>query len=87
MRYLVTLRLAPAHRTLEYARHLLEPLGLRIDVQYGLVSISPKRSLFVVRVGGEIDGEALASLPEVAGVHGDPKIAPFAKGGEDSKGD
>jgi hypothetical protein len=87
MRYLITLRLTPADRTFEHAQKLLEPFGLRADAQYGLVLISPKRSLFVVRVEGDIKDEALRALPEVVGVHGDPKIAPIGKPDEDNKGD
>ena len=87
MRYLITLRLTPADRTLEHAQSLLEPLGLGVDAQYGLVMISPKRSIFVVRVEGDINEETLTALPEVVGVHGDPKIAPIGKDHEDNKGD
>jgi hypothetical protein len=49
--------------------------------------ISPKRSLFVVRVEGDINEDALVALPEVVGVHGDPKIAPIGKRNDDNKGD
>ena len=87
MRYLITLRLSPPHTTLEYAQDLLEPLGLRIDTQYGLVSISPKRNLYVVRVLGEISEEALNALVEVVGVHGDIKIAPIENTDEHDKGE
>ena len=87
MRYLITLRLTPTDRTFGHAQSLLEPFGLGVDAQYGLVMISPKRSLFVVRVEGDINEDALVALPEVVGVHGDPKIAPIGKRNDDNKGD
>jgi hypothetical protein len=87
MRYLITLRLTPADSSLDHAQHLLKPFGLRVDAQYGLVLISPKRSLYVVRVEGDIEEAALSALPEVVGVHGDPKIAPIGKDHEDNKGE
>ena len=86
MRYLITLRLSPNDTTLEHAQALLEPLGLCVDVHYGLVTISPKRSLFVVRVEGDIDEVVLNSLSEVMGVHGDVKIAPIRSAKDNSKG-
>lgn len=87
MRYLITLQLSPPDATLEHAQALLEPHGLCVDVHYGLVAISPKRRLFVVRVEGDIDEEVLNSLFEVIGVHGDIKIAPIGSANNDSKGD
>ena len=77
MRYLITLKLAPFEATLAHARKLLEPLGLTVDIAYGLIIISPKRSLYVVRVEGEINDEQLSALPEVVGVHGEVRIAPI----------
>ncbi len=79
MRYLVTLKFAPSEATLVRARELLELLGLTVDDAYGLVSISPKRGLYVVRVEGEVNNEQLSALPEVVGVHGDVHIAPIKK--------
>ena len=87
MRYLITLRLAAKDSTFEHAQSLLKPFGLGVDVHYGLVMISPKRNLYVVRVEGEINEQALTALPEVVGVHGDPKIAPILKRNENNKGD
>ena len=87
MRYLITLRLAPADATLKHAQTLLEPLGLSIDTRYGLVAISPKRSLFVVRVEGEVNEDALNALAEVVGVHGDIKIAPIGNTDGHDKGE
>lgn len=39
MRYLITLRLDPHDATLAYARALVEPYGLNVDTDCGLVSI------------------------------------------------
>lgn len=87
MRYLITLRLAPKDSTFEHVQSLLKPLGLGADTHYGLVMISPKRNLFVVRVEGDINEEALTALPEVVGVYGDTKIAPIEKRNDNNKGD
>ena len=85
MRYLITLKFAPFEATLEHARELLEPFGLTVDVAFGLVSISPKRGLYVVRVEGEVNNELLSTLPEVVGVHGDVKIAPIKKTDDENR--
>ena len=87
MRYLITLRLAPPDRTFEHVQDLLKPLGLRVDAQYGLVMISPKRRLFVVRVEGDLKKDALMALSGVVGVHGDPKIAPIGNRNDVSTGE
>ena len=83
MRYLITLKFAPSEATLAQARELLEPFGLVVDVAYGLVIISPKRGLYVVRVEGGINNEQLSALPEVVGVHGEVKIAPIQQSDEE----
>lgn len=87
MRFLITLKLTPEVSTFEHALSLLKPLGLEVDVDYGLVMISPKRNLFVVRVEGDISEDALSALSEFVGVHGDPNIAPIEKGSDNTKGD
>ena len=87
MRYLITLKLTSKDSTFEHAQSLLKPLGLRVDAHYGLVMISPKRSLFVVRVEGDIDKKALSALPQFVGVYGDPKIAPIEKRNDNNQGD
>jgi hypothetical protein len=43
--------------------------------------------LFVVRVVGDINEEALNALAEVVGVHGDIKIAPIGNTNEQDKGE
>jgi hypothetical protein len=88
MRYLITLRLAPHDATLAHARALVEPYGLKVDTDYGLVSISPKRGLYVVRVDGDPgDADSVALSEEVVGVHGDVKIAPIDPDDTGSKGE
>ena len=87
MRYLITLRLTPADARLDRVQKRLEPLGVQLDSGYGLVSISPKRRLYVARAEGEIDEQVLQDVPEVVGVHGDAKIAPIGSADEDRKGE
>lgn len=79
MLYLITLKFTNTEATLARAQDLLEPLGLMPDSDYGLIMISPKRGLYVVRVEGDINNEQLLALPEVVGVHGDSRIAPIKK--------
>ncbi|WP_448570249.1 hypothetical protein [Trichothermofontia sp.] len=72
---LVTLQLESPHNTLAYVQQLSGLQGVTIDADYGLVLISPQRSLYVVRVVGALDAEQLmAQHPEVKGVHGDVTI-------------
>jgi hypothetical protein len=78
MRYLITLRIEPPDATLAHVQAALEPSGLTVDTDYGLVSISPKRGLYVVRADGNPeDADSAALAEEVVGVHGDVKIAPI----------
>lgn len=79
MRYLITLRLDSSEATLAHARELLDAFGLTVDVDYGLVNISPSRGLYVVRIEDGVDIERLTALPEVVGVHGDINIAPITQ--------
>ena len=78
MRYLITLNLPPPNNSLSYVRQLDGIKDLEIDENYGLVLISPKRDLYVIRVSGEIDPQSLMAIqPLVKGVHGDIKVAPI----------
>lgn len=78
MQYLVTLQLEPPLNSLEQVKQLSGIQDLDVDEEYGLVLISPKRHLYVVRVSGEIDSDQLMAMqPLVKGVHGDVKIAPI----------
>lgn len=78
MRYIVTLKLTPPSNSLDTVRNLPGFKEVLVDEAYGLVPISPKRNLYVIRVLGDLDPTELMSIqPEVTGVHGDLKIEPF----------
>ena len=88
MRYLITLRLDPPYATPAHVQAILAPSGLKVDTGYGVVLISPKRGLYVVRADGSAEGAESANLArEVVGVHGDAKIAPIEPDNADSEGD
>jgi hypothetical protein len=75
--YLITLYLLPPHNSLNDVKTLDGIKDLKIDEDYGLVLISPKRNLYVIRVSGNLDIQKLMAVqPSVKGVHGDPRIAP-----------
>ncbi len=78
--HIIKLQLVPPNNTLEHVRHIRGLDGLDIDENYGVVSISPKRGLYVIRVSDDIDINKIRSLPEVMGVYGDVRIAPINKG-------
>lgn len=78
MQYLVTLQLEPPQNSLEQVKQLSGIQDLEVDEEYGLVLISPKRHLYVIRVSGAIDSDQLMAMqPLVKGVHGEVKIAPI----------
>lgn len=78
MQYLVTLYLEPPQNSLEAVKQLSGIEGLDIDEEYGLVPISPKRHLYVIRVKGDLDPNHLMSIqPAVKGVHGDIIVSPY----------
>jgi len=77
MPHLITLQLTPPHNTFSYVRGLPGMEHLAIDETYGLVAISPKRGLYVIRVSGDIDQEALLAVSEVKGIYADVRIAPI----------
>jgi hypothetical protein len=77
-RYLLTLKLDPGHNSLQDVQAFPGLKNLEIDENYGVINISPKRSLYVIRVAGEIDPQQLMlSQPQIKGVHGDAKVAVF----------
>lgn len=82
MNSLITLHLLPPYNTLEYVRALPVLEDLPIDVGYGLVPISPKRNLYVVRIEGDFDREALIAVPAVEGIHGDVRVSSTPKNDE-----
>lgn len=76
-RYLVTLHLSPGENTLQHVKQLPGLNEVKIDEDYGLIAISPKRNLYTIRVSGEIDANRLMSLqPKVKGIFADVKIVP-----------
>lgn len=75
--YIIKLKLAQPNNTLEHVRHIRGLDGLDIDEDYGLVSISPKRDLYVIRVSDDININKVRVLPEVKGVYGDVIVAPI----------
>lgn len=78
MRYLITLELEAPNNSLLYVKQLSGIRELEIDEDYGLVPISPKRNLYVIRVSGDLDTNQIMSIhPAVKGVHGDVKVEPF----------
>lgn len=78
MCYLITLNLPPPNNSLSDVRQLDGIKDLEIDENYGLVLISPKRNLYVIRVSGHIDTQSLMAIqPLVKGVHGEIKVAPI----------
>jgi hypothetical protein len=78
MGYLITLELQAPYNSLESVRKLAGLVDLEIDIDYGLVLISPKRNLYAIRVWGDLDPANLMSVqPAVKGVSSDPKIKPY----------
>lgn len=78
MNYLIALELRPPKNSLDYVKQLAGLRNVKIDEKYGLVLISIKRSLYVVRVSGALDIKDLMSAQrEVKGVQGDLKVQPF----------
>ncbi len=78
MRYLITLQLLTDENTLESVKTLPGLKELKIDEDYGLVLISPKRNLYTIRVSGDLDSDTLMSVqPKVKGVYADVKVAPI----------
>ncbi len=75
MNSLITLHLLAPNNTLEHVRALPVLRDLPVDIDYGLVTISPRRNLYVVRVEGEVDRDALLAVPAVKGIHGDVRIS------------
>jgi len=78
MRYLITLQLLTGENTLESVKKLPGLKELKIDEDYGLVLISPKRNLYTIRVSGDLDSDTLMPVqPKVKGVYADVKVAPI----------
>ena len=80
MSYLITLYLLPPQNTLEFIKSLPWAKELTIDIEYGLVLISPRKSLYTIRAKSEHDlFPLLDDYPEIIkGIHGDVRIHPFS---------
>jgi len=74
---MIKLKLLPPFNTMKAVRDLPGLKDLVFDSIYGLVLISPKDSLYVVRTPSSIDNrKARKSLsPEIIEFYGDTKIA------------
>ena len=75
--YIIMLKLISPYNTLDHVRRIPGLEKLNVDESYGVVSVSSKRGLYVIRVSGELDIDRIRAIPEVAGVYGDVRIAPF----------
>ena len=78
MAVMIKLRLSSPSPRLEHVRALPGVAGLDLDQRFGVVCISPKESLYVVRVDAvdNFDGRRKAS-PELLEVYGDVRIGTF----------
>ena len=77
MQHLITLQLFPPNNRFSDVLGLPGLAEVEIDRSYGLVSISPKRGLYTIRVLGNVDRDKLMAIPEVYGVYGDVRVAPI----------
>ncbi len=79
MTYLVTLTLNQNERTLAFVRKIfLDAKDVTVDDDYGVVTISPKRNLYAIRVSS-VDPDGVRSIEteisEVEGVYEDSSIS------------
>ncbi|MBW4621037.1 MAG: hypothetical protein KME17_16985 [Cyanosarcina radialis HA8281-LM2] len=75
MRYLITLELQTPNNSLAYVEQLAGFDDLEIDIDRGLVLISPKRNLYAIYVLGNLDPAGLMSAQAaVKGVWCDRQI-------------
>ncbi len=72
---LITLELLAPDNTLEYVCALPVLKELSVDRDYGLVLVSPRRNLYVIRVDGDLDRNRLLQDSHVTAVHGDVRIS------------
>ena len=73
---MVTLRLDPAHATIEDVQAKYSLAQNEVDATFGVVNVSPEQNLYAIlvdeRVASRIEGE-----PDVIGTFSNPKIEPF----------
>ena len=72
---LITLELLAPDNTLDYVCALPVLKDVVVDREYGLVLVSPKRNLYVIRVDGKPDRERLLQDSHIRAVHGDVRIS------------
>ena len=76
MQVLIKLKLARDSANLSSVRSLPGMRGIALDPAYGVVCISPREGLYVVRADGIDDVEERQALsPELLGVYGDVRIS------------
>jgi len=77
MATLIKLRLPPSRQQLTDVQALPGLVGLHLDPKFGVVCISPRESLCVVRADSvdQLDRRQQLS-PEILGVYGDVRISP-----------
>ncbi|MEM9275460.1 MAG: hypothetical protein AAGA80_21210 [Cyanobacteria bacterium P01_F01_bin.143] len=78
MPVMIKLKIIKPNPTLGYVRSLPGIKGLDIDQSYGLICISPKKNLFIIRAK-EIDNveERKEASPEILNVYNDVRISTF----------
>ena len=75
MATMIKLRLPSSARDLTAVQALPGLAGLELDPKFGLVCISPRDSLYVVRAAAVDDLDRRRSLsPEIVGAYGDVRI-------------
>ena len=73
---MIKLKLVSPNPTLEEVLSLPGIAGLDVDKDYGVICISPKERLFVVRVKEVTDLEQrMKASPEILGAYGDVRIS------------
>jgi hypothetical protein len=76
MQVMIKLRLEQLHPTLDEVLSLPGMEGLDVDRDFGLICISPKDRLYVVRVKEVTDLEKrMRASPEILGAYGDVRIS------------
>jgi hypothetical protein len=77
MAAMIKLRLPAGPHDLSEVQALPGLAGLRLDPKFGIILISPRDSLYVVRADAVDDLERRRGLsPEILGAYGDVRIAP-----------
>lgn len=76
MGVLIKLRLEKTNATIGYVSELPGMHGLELEREYGLIPISPKENLYVVRVASyDRPDERKKQSPEIVQHYGDIKIS------------